>query len=366
MIRTARRHLLMALAPLAAAILLAALPVSAASDPTVGPHSGKVGVHQLVDTASYPGATCVYGQSQILKTIKIRQPIVYAFDRSSKTNTEWVAWRYHIEYSESNAPTGTYVNWPDFAVSSWTKAQATDVNNARWPARAYTMASGSGAHLFYRVSIELRWFFPNSSTKDGSAVHVVNDYRLNTQAGQDLVQVACPESIFLTSAVSVVAQQAPVLGVHVLFDTAEYPAVTCKFHNFNPRDDLMKITVRPPVVYAVDRTSHTDVQTVGWRFRVQAVDIPNPTESDWFDVYISPIVKVTASDVYNAQWKARSFNIANGAAHGNWRAVVDMYWYNPKTGHQEGKATEHPVNYLQTWGTQSLLFGSPFCGDTLG
>lgn len=365
MIRAARRPLLIAAAALAAAFLLAAAPVSAAGDPTVGPHTGNLGVHTLVDTSDYPGATCIYDPGLHLKTIKIRQPIVYAFDRTSKTDTEWVAWRYHIEYSSSDAPPEQYVNWPDFAVSSWTKVKATDLDNARWTSGTYTMGSGSGSHPFYRVSIELRWFFPSSSTKDGNAVHVVNNYRIKDSGGQVTVQVACPQSVALGGSAGM-AGASGTFGVHVLLDTAEYPAVTCTFHNFDPRDDLMRITVRPPVLYAVDRASKTDTQKVGWRFRVQATDVPTPTESDWFDVYVAPIVKVTATDAYNGQWKARSFAISNGIAHDDWRAVVDMYWYNPSTGHQAGKAIEFPVNYLQAWGDQSALFGRQSCGETLG
>jgi hypothetical protein len=363
MVRPRRRRLAIALPAILLGLLMSASGASAA-DSSFGPHTGNLGVHQLVDNSQYAGATCAYAPSGHLTSLSIRQPIVYAFDRNEQTNTEWVGWRYHVEYIDIATSGEPYMNWSDFAVGPWTKVKATDAHNAAWSAEHYTMAAGSSSHDLYRVSLELGWFAPDRNHRDGRAVHVVTNYRRTTSFGNDRVQLACNES-YTTLAAGESGTQTGQVGVHMLIDTNEYPGVTCWFRPFNPRDDLKRIEVRPPVVYARNHGSGIDAQIVGWRFRIQARDYdsePGP----WFDVYESTIVKAPATDGHNAQWSARSFKIADGTAHYDWRAVVVALWFSRSDGSTVGKATMHPQHQLTAWADQRYTYDAGDCGTTLG
>lgn len=173
-------------------------------------------------------------------------------------------------------------------------------------------------------------------------------------------------AVLLLSPLPALASSSGSVGVHALIDTDKYPGVTCTFHNFDPRDDLKRITVRPPIVYAVDRSSAMDSQWVSWRFRVQVTDVPNPAPGDWYDLYTAPKVKVMATDAYNAQWTSRSFAVVDGTAHADWRAVVDMYWFFPNKATQSGKATQFPAFYQVRAGSDRHPTGRQGCGETLG
>ena len=89
-------------AAVAALLALAVLPGSAAagvSDPTYGPHSGNYGLHWLLGSHEYATFICKYDDQGVLSQIKLRRPIVFAFDRhAGATDHQQVGWRYTIEH----------------------------------------------------------------------------------------------------------------------------------------------------------------------------------------------------------------------------------------------------------------------------
>jgi hypothetical protein len=164
------------------ALILGAAPAAAGppDDPYYGPHSGNRGVHTLIDNESEnQGVTCVYGGDQWLDKMKIRRPIVFAYDRSNGVNTEWVGWKYIVEYSD-DLPTADYENWSDLYSSTWVKAKATDDIVAQWNPRQFNFSSATvGDHSYYRLSIVIKWYYPypSKTNVDGSALDVVQWYK---------------------------------------------------------------------------------------------------------------------------------------------------------------------------------------------
>jgi hypothetical protein len=319
-----------------------------------------------VDSLAFPGATCTYGGAGNLRSISIRQPIVFAFDRTGSTDTEWVGWRYRIEYKDLGTAGGGYQDWSDMAVGAWTKVRATDRSNADWASMTYRLPDDAPAHLLYRVSLDLGWFAPSKSHSDGRAVHVVYEYTLKQGSSTDGTKGSCPGSVATPTTASVVtpASVSGMVGVHVLLDTLEYPGITCAYHYFDPRDDLKRITVRAPIVYARNRTSATDSQTVGWRFRIQSRSSSSSDPADWETVYVSSVVKVKATDRYNAQWNQRSFSPASGSGR-SWRVLVDLSWFTPG-GATEGKAKLRPANSQFTYNGETHVYPYGECAADLG
>jgi hypothetical protein len=162
----------------AIAIVLTAAPAMAGLPPYwLGPESGHYGTHMLLDNGEYQGATCVYNSSHALHKINIRRPIVFAFNRTSHTDTEWVGWRYVIEDNTGKVNVGTYFDWTNVAVGPIHQAKATDQANAQWKPMSYTFPSAPPLGA-YRVSIQMFWYHPSQTALDGKALDVVLNYRV--------------------------------------------------------------------------------------------------------------------------------------------------------------------------------------------
>jgi len=162
----------------AIAILLTAVPAMAGLAPYwLGPESGHYGTHMLLDNGEYQGATCLYNSSHTLHKINIRRPIVFAFNRTSHTDTEWVGWRYVIEVNLGKVVTGNYTDWTNVAVGPIHKAKATDQANALLKPTSYTFPSAPPLGA-YRVSIQMFWYLPSQTALDGKALDVVMNYRV--------------------------------------------------------------------------------------------------------------------------------------------------------------------------------------------
>jgi hypothetical protein len=130
----------------------------------------------------------------------------------------------------------------------------------------------------------------------------------------------------LVIALATPASASGTTGRWSLIDTVLYPGATCFFHT-TPDDELHRIRVRAPVIYAVDRTSAVDRQTVGWRWTIQVSDNGGVT---YHGLRQGPIVTATATDRYNAQWPSLSSTFVRvGNLHAAYRAVVTMIWYTP-------------------------------------
>jgi hypothetical protein len=171
-----------------AAVVLGAAPVSAGppDDPYYGPHSGNRGVHTLIDNQSEnQGVTCVYGSDYLLDTMKIRRPLVFAYDRSNGVDREYVAWKFIVEYADSLPGNPGYNDWDNLFGSSWVKAKATDDIVAVWSPRSFNFGSNVSDHTYYRLSILIKWYYPypSKTNVDGSALDVVQWYRWTYPSG---------------------------------------------------------------------------------------------------------------------------------------------------------------------------------------
>jgi len=172
------RGLCLSLGTVVVALLMGAAPASAGLTPYwLGPETGNFGVHDLTDNGQYPGATCTYNGVELSK-ISIRRPVVYAFNRTSHTDTQTVGYRYILEYNDGKFSTTAYSDWPDAHLGKVIKATATDAANARWSAASYTFPNGVAAgHQVWRISIRMFWYYPTATKIDGKALQVVENYQ---------------------------------------------------------------------------------------------------------------------------------------------------------------------------------------------
>jgi hypothetical protein len=152
-------------------LALVVLPgsVTAASIPYAGPHSGNYGAHWLRDSPEYRGVKCFYKNTSVLYRLRIRAPVVQAFDRTGGTDAQVVGWKFRVEYSD-NTPT----DWYQLYLSPITKASAKETQAANFTARFFDF--GTVNHDYYRGRIKMFWFYPNATTIDGRADHWVQYY----------------------------------------------------------------------------------------------------------------------------------------------------------------------------------------------
>ena len=146
-----------------------------------------------------------------------------------------------------------------------------------------------------------------------------------------------------------------------LTDTDANPAGRCYF-NTTPDDEFHRISVRAPIIYAVDATSGIDRQTVGWRYTIQVSD---DALSTWKNLVTSSVVIATASDRARAQWPtARRTYVRGATLHGAYRAFVTMIWY-AHGGAVQGSKRVWVQHYVDHYNGADQEHNT-FCGDTLG
>ena len=115
------------------------------------------------------------------------------------------------------------------------------------------------------------------------------------------------------------------VGAHSLTDSQEYPGASCRYD----RDmNVARVTVRPPTVFARDRSTGRDHQSVGWVVELQ---YQPASGGSWSTVQKSSVATATAWDDTPAPLRQRSVTIAHPKGSGSWRVVVRMLWYRPGT-----------------------------------
>ena len=126
-------------------------------------------------------------------------------------------------------------------------------------------------------------------------------------------------------------------GPHALVDTLEYPGATCRYD----RDlNLERVRVRPPIVFARDRTSARDMQWVGWVVELQYA----PDDGTYSTVQKSSAVKVMALDDTPAPFRQRTVTVERPRGSGSWRVVSRMIWYKPGTASTWQGTARHRVS----------------------
>ncbi|MET0773068.1 MAG: hypothetical protein ABWZ82_08300 [Candidatus Limnocylindrales bacterium] len=127
-------------------------------------------------------------------------------------------------------------------------------------------------------------------------------------------------------------------GPHALTDTLEYPGATCRYDDDL---DLVRVRVRPPIVFARDRTSARDLQWVGWVVELQY----RPDEGSFSTIQRSSVVKVMALDDAPAPFRQRTVTIDRPRGSGSWRVVSRMIWYRPGTASTWQGTARHRVTF---------------------
>jgi len=160
-------HVLSALA-LAVALALSVGGVALADAP-IG-HAGKIGAHSLTDSAEFAGATCRYNKDMNVSSVRVLPPTVFARNRSSNHDQQWVGWKVELRYQ----PLGG--SWRTIQMTAAMKAKTWDDTPAAFHAVTVpvTHQVGSGA---YRINVRMIWYEPGSSTVwQGTARHAVEHY----------------------------------------------------------------------------------------------------------------------------------------------------------------------------------------------
>jgi hypothetical protein len=136
-------------------------------------HRGKFGVHYLADSREFPGTACAYSDEQTLLGVRVRDPFVYARNRSPGLDRQRVAWRFIVQERLDET-----ADWSDFARSHIQRGVATDQQVADFHPMGMKLDSTPGAQ--YRVLVRMYWLVPGHVRPgiDGVATHRVDWYRL--------------------------------------------------------------------------------------------------------------------------------------------------------------------------------------------
>lgn len=153
----------------AVAVLVLLVPGVVAADQAVS-HRGAVGAHSLTDSAEYAGARCLYDDEQNVDRVRVRPPTVFARDRTSARDRQWVGWVVELQYRPDDGA------WSTVQKSAAAKVLAWEDSPAPFRQRTVTVAHprGSGA---WRVVSRMLWYRPGtSSTWQGTARHRITSY----------------------------------------------------------------------------------------------------------------------------------------------------------------------------------------------
>lgn len=165
-----RRSLFMALVSLIA-VLVGATPVLADSERG---HTGKVGPHRLVDTASKPGITCYYAAStELLTSIFIRAPKVRARDVTESRDRQKVGWRFRIQRVRGPEDVKLIYRSPVMT------ARAYDNQPAPFQGVYHMPSYVSNDSASYDVAVTMFWY--RSGTVEGKAFHGFEYYQATIQ-----------------------------------------------------------------------------------------------------------------------------------------------------------------------------------------
>jgi hypothetical protein len=157
-----------------------------ASADTAVTHSGAYGVHYLADSSEYAGVRCTYNNANVISSIRVRDPFVFAKSTTSGVDTQWVSWYFRVQ---AQTPGSTV--WTDVATSGAQKRTATDAQIANFS--AITRAFPGSAAKQYRVVVVIRWYGAGGATIIGRTNHRADWY---SWVGVPSFKGLCPGGIF--------------------------------------------------------------------------------------------------------------------------------------------------------------------------
>ncbi len=154
-----------------AAALVLSVAGTAVADTPLG-HSGRYGPHSLTDSGESAGARCVFDADLFLSRIKVLPPTIFARDRTSSRDSQWVGWRLDLRYRD-----GEGGGWGTVTHTSFVKAKAYDDMPAALATRSIPIGDQVGGGEF-QVIVRMQWYQPgHADTWEGTARHLVDHYR---------------------------------------------------------------------------------------------------------------------------------------------------------------------------------------------
>jgi hypothetical protein len=123
-----------------------------------------------------------------------------------------------------------------------------------------------------------------------------------------------------------VVGQSGLVGKFAFTDTMSQPGIACVYNPVNTNQNLSKIVVHGPKIWARNRTAHRDSQTVGWRFIIQNSQAGGAPP--WQTFTTSSVVKATSHDDTGVKFGSRTW-IAPKNKNVQWRVQIVMRWYKP-------------------------------------
>ena len=168
-----RSHSIRATTALALAVALALSVGGSALADTPIAHSGLIGVHSLTDSAEYAGATCCYsgtmGEANV-SSVRVLPPTVFARNRSSHHDQQWVGWKVELRYQPLDGPERT------IQMTAAMKAKAWDDTPAAFHTVTVRVTHPVGEGD-YRVYVRMIWYQAGTSDVwEGGARHAVDHY----------------------------------------------------------------------------------------------------------------------------------------------------------------------------------------------
>ncbi|MCY7419622.1 MAG: hypothetical protein LH650_14250 [Chloroflexi bacterium] len=155
-------------ATLAMALVLSSAGAAVADRP-VG-HSGLTGAHSLTDSAEYSGGRCRYDSDSKVQRVRVMPPTMFARNRTSSRDQQWVGWRVELRYRPVDG------SWSTIQTSSPVKVRAWDDTPAALAARSIMVAHPVGSGV-YRVIVRMTWYrHGTSNVWEGTSRHAVEHY----------------------------------------------------------------------------------------------------------------------------------------------------------------------------------------------
>ncbi len=144
------------------------------------------------------------------------------------------------------------------------------------------------------------------------------------------------------------------VGEHSLkLDTPEAGGAICFFNEEGP-DDLWKIKMRPPMVYAIDRDGSRNHQMVGWQLLIDRSSDTSPAVI----FHKSRIQKLVAYDDQPAAFTAKFAAPRFPNDDSRYRVFAKMYWYRAD-GSIEGASVHVVTEYRQVvGGSWTVVYGN--------
>ena len=154
------------------------------------------------------------------------------------------------------------------------------------------------------------------------------------------------------------------VGAHHLTDTHAGPGVKCLYQEGGGSGEevLHQLVVKPPVIFAVDKTGGRDKQLVGWRALIQR---RNHGAASFVTITAGGLHTAFAWDDTAASFSTQTYSVTSqfGA---DFRVRIAMYWYAADGTTVTGRARNEVDWYRKiahsTSGNHNATLHN-FCGD---